>query len=29
VIVHGGGSVSGRKELPKGKVAFRSDYQAW
>lgn len=27
--VHGGGSVSKRKELPKGKVALRSDYQAW
>lgn len=27
--VHGGGSVSKRKELPGGKIAFRSDYQAW
>jgi len=28
-FVHGGGSVSRRKELPNGKIAFRSDYQAW
>jgi len=27
--VHGGGSVTRRKELSKGKVALRSDYQAW
>ena len=28
-FVHGGGSISRRKKLPKGKVALRSDYQAW
>jgi len=28
-FVHGGDPVSKRKELPKGKIALRSDYQAW
>lgn len=28
-FVHGGGSVSRTKRLPDGKVAIRSDYQAW
>lgn len=27
--VHGGGSVSKRKELGQGKIALRSDYLAW
>jgi hypothetical protein len=27
--VHGGGSISRRKELPDGKLALRSDYQCW
>ena len=27
--VHGGGSISRRKELPENKVALRSDYQCW
>ena len=27
--VHGGNSVSRRKELPGGKIALRSDYQCW
>jgi len=27
--VHGGGSVSRRKELKDGRVALRSDYQCW
>lgn len=28
-FVHGGGSVSKTKKLPGGKVAIRSDYNAW
>jgi len=28
-FVHGGDSVSRMKDLPKGKVALRSDYQCW
>jgi len=28
-FVHGGGSISRRKKLPGGKIALRSDYQAW
>jgi hypothetical protein len=27
--VHGGNSVSGRKELKDGRIALRSDYQCW
>jgi hypothetical protein len=28
-FVHGGDSVTRMKDLPKGKVALRSDYQCW